>query len=101
MCVFLFLDIFLFKNRADGLTAVAAAVGPEHVVRAEVRVPRIERVVRAERTRPIAAVAARVVQFIVVAIARRREKYRVAVGTFHFVAVYTILGSPRPSAVFA
>lgn len=59
---------------------VAVVVAPAQADRAEVHEPRVERVVRAERTRPIAAVVARFVHEVTVAaIARQREEDGVAV----------------------
>ena len=59
---------------------VAVVVAHAQADRAEVHEPRVERVVRAERTRPIAAVVARFVHEVTVAaIARQREEDGVAV----------------------
>ena len=64
----------LRANRADGLTVVAIVVVPVHVVRIEVEVPRVVRVVLVERRRPIVAVVAGIVEIRVVAIARSGKK---------------------------
>ena len=64
----------LRANRTDGLTVVAIVVVPVHVVRIEVEVPRVVRVVLVERRRPIVAVVADIVEIRVVAIARSGKK---------------------------
>ena len=64
----------LRANRADRLTVVAIVVVPVHVVRIEVEVPRVVRVVLVERRRPIVAVVADIVKIRVVAIARSGKK---------------------------
>ena len=51
--------IYLYY-RADGFIVVTVVVVPAHIFRFDVHAPRIVRVVRAERTRPIFAVVARV-----------------------------------------
>ena len=73
-------EVLFSKNRADGSTVVAVVASHVHVVRAEEHVPRVARVARAERTRPIVAVEARVVQVIAVATARHKEKNMVTIG---------------------
>ena len=55
------------------MTVVTVAVVPVDIVRIEVHVPRVVRVVRIERRRPIVAVGAGIVKIVVVAIARSRE----------------------------
>ena len=52
-----------------GLSIVTVVVVPIHVTRIEVQVVRVVRVVRVERTRPVVAVAACVVERTVVAVA--------------------------------
>ena len=64
----------LRADRADRLTVVAIVVVPVHVVRIEVEVPRVVRVVLVERRRPIVAVVADIVEIRVVAIARSGKK---------------------------
>lgn len=54
---------------SDRLTVVAVVVVHVGVARIEVEVPRVVRVVRVERTRPVVAVAASVVKLIVPAVA--------------------------------
>ena len=51
------------------MTVVAVVVVHVGVARIEVEVPRVVRVVRVERTRPIVAVAAHIVELIVPAVA--------------------------------
>ena len=53
----------------------------------------------AQRTRPVFAVAATVVETRTVAVASSREEDAVTIETGYFVAVYTILGCPLPGTV--
>ena len=57
-------------HSSDRLTVVAVVVVHVVIVRIEVEVPRVVRVVRVERTRPVVAVAACVVETAFVAVAR-------------------------------
>ena len=61
-------------NRANALTVVAVVVVPIDVARVEVEVVGVVRVRRVLRRRPVVAVAAGVVEVIVPAVARRRQK---------------------------
>ena len=57
-----------------GVSVVTVVVVPVHIAGIEVHVPRVARVVRIERTRPVVAVAACVVERTVVAVARCGER---------------------------
>ena len=72
--------LLLRANRTDRLTVVAIVVVPVHAVRTEVEVPRVVRVVLAERRRPTVAVVADIVEIRTVAIARSGKKNGVAIG---------------------
>ena len=78
------------NNRANRRSNVAAVVVRAVAVGAEVHALGAARVVHVERTRPIEAVRACVVQYIAAATASRRKEYGVAVGGFHFVAIHAI-----------
>ena len=64
----------MLRHGADALPVVAVVVVPVHVARVEVQVVGVVRVVRIERTRPIVAVGACVVERRVVAPARSGEE---------------------------
>ena len=63
------------------------------VARIEVGVPHIARFIRVERTRPVEAFAACVVETALVTVAGNRQEETAAVGGEE-PAVYTVLGSP-------
>ena len=54
---------------SDGLSGVAAAMDHAVVVRIEVEVPRVVRVVCVERTRPVVAVRANIVELVIPTVA--------------------------------
>lgn len=62
------------KNRTDALTVVAVVVVRIDVSIVEVQVPRVVRVVRIERRRPVVAVRTLIVETRFVAVARRRQE---------------------------
>ena len=64
-----FRQVLTRTHWSDRLTIVAVVVVHVVVVRIEVEVPRVVRVVRVERTRPVVAVAASVVEAAIVAVA--------------------------------
>ena len=67
-------DSLPVHHRPDGLPIVAVAVAPIHVARMEADDVRSVRVGIAERTRPIAAVTARVVETATAIVARGRQE---------------------------
>ena len=92
--------LLLRADRADRLTVAANAVVPAHIARIEVEVPRVVRVVLAERRRPIVAVVADIVEKRVEAIARSGKKNGVAVRFASYsVAIDAVLCGPSPGAV--
>ena len=77
-----------------------AVVVPAHIARIEEQVASVVAVVRIERARPVGAITARTGEIATEAIARRREKYTVAVLlTCYFITVYSILCGPCPCTV--
>ena len=64
----------MLKNGPHRVTVVAVVVVHVGVARIEVEVPRVVRVVRVERTRPVVAVAACVVETAIVAVARSGQE---------------------------
>ena len=76
------------KNVIDGQNA-----------RKEVEVPPVAGVVRGKRTRPIAAVAANVVELVVITVASSRQEERVTVARSEESAVDTVLGCTRDVGV--
>ena len=64
----------LRAHGAHGLSVVAVVVVPVPIARIEVQVVRVVVVVRIERTGPVVAVAARVVEVVVPAVARGRKE---------------------------
>lgn len=64
-------------DRANREPVVTVVVVPRvDVVRVEVEIPRVVRVVLVERTRPVVAVVAHVVEICIPAVARGREENR-------------------------
>ena len=80
---------------------VAAGIGPVvHDTRIEVHVPRIVRAVRVERTRPVEAAAAWVVERTATAEARCGKEDTITVRLARYlITVYIILCGPCPSTV--
>ena len=68
------LHLILLANRSHRSPDVTVAVEPVHAARIEVQVVSVVAVVRVERTRPVAAVVACIVEIGVVAIAHSRKK---------------------------
>ena len=62
------------QNRTNALTVVAVVVVRIDVSIVEVQVPRVVRVVRVERRRPVVAVRTLIVETRFVAVARRRQE---------------------------
>ena len=80
---------------------VPRAIAPVHGDIIEVHAPRVARVVRSERTRPVVAVAPCVVERTATAVARCGQEDTIAVAlTCHFVAVHSVLTCPFPSTLF-
>ena len=75
--------------------AAGASAVPVYEAGTEDRAPRAARIARAERTRPVVAAAACVVERTVVAVARSGEENTIAVQLARYLETpNTILGSP-------
>ena len=71
--------ILKFCDGADGVTEVTAAAEPVVVANVEEEAVRAAAAAGVERTGPVEAVRAEIVEVSIVAVARSREKYRIAV----------------------
>ena len=93
-------SVFLRAHWTDTEPIVPMDVVPIHETRIEAQDVRVERVVRVERTRPVVAVAACVVERTGDAAARCGEENTIAIALAgHFVTIHSILSSPGPSAI--
>ena len=84
---------------SDGTTVEPVAVAHVVVVRIEVEGPRADRAARVERTRPVAAVRANVVELVVPTVARSGQEETVAVRGGEEPTVHAILGRPSMGGV--
>ena len=90
----------LWADWPHGLSVVAVVVVPIHVARIEVHIPRVVRVVRVERTRPIVAVRTSAEQTANVAVTSSRQVFCVS-GTILFEAKGMLLQANRPISMLS
>ena len=84
----------LLAHWANAKPIATVVVAPEHTAGIEVHVPRVVRGVRVERTRPIVAVAACIVERTDVAGARGGEEDTIAVALAgYLISLHSILSS--------
>ena len=91
----------LLAHWANAKPIVTVVVVPVHIAGIEVHVPRVVRGVRVERTRPIVAVAACIVERTVVAVARGGERKRLGAGRRCGASVVYFFSRQRECAVQA
>ena len=92
----------VLRSRTHGthtLTAVAAAVAHFVIVRTEAEAPRVVRVARVERTRPVEAVAACVEETAIAAVASGGQEETVAVRSGEESSVHAVLRRPSDGRV--
>ena len=65
----------LWANWTDGLSVVTVVVVPVHIAGIEVHVPRVVRIVRIERTRPVVAVRTSIVEVTIVHVTRSGQLF--------------------------
>ena len=80
-------------NTPPAATVVAAHVG---IARIKVQAPPADRIICEERTRPIVAAAARIVERTVEAKPGSGQENGIAIRICHFAAVHTVQGCPFP-----